>query len=329
MKVNLDRVDLVKEIPLHRPLSFVFETSSRCNFSCSFCPSSDHVLAKNVGFTRQDMTFDLFEKVVRDLQNFQDSIKIMHYHHMGEPLLNPNLPRMIRLAVDAKISSEHWIRTNGSLLTNDLIDQLVESGLTQIGISIEAINNEGYQKLVKQKDAFPKIYDGVSNLYKKSRGKCQIYVKIIDFGIPETDPNEFTKLFTPISDKIGIEYPRQWNGMISDTTLGQGVKLTVNGDPLCTRRISCPYPFFTMVVTSTGKCLMCCFDWSSQTIIGDANNESIIEIWNGQKVRDFWLMQLNGERYKNKACKDCLDIFTPPDDLDGAREVLVKQITKG
>jgi hypothetical protein len=74
---------------------------------------------------------------------------------------------------------------------------------------------------------------------------------------------------------------------------------------------------------------MCCFDWSSQTIIGDANNESIIEIWNGQKVRDFWLMQLNGERYKNKACKDCLDIFTPPDDLDGAREVLVKQITKG
>jgi radical SAM protein with 4Fe4S-binding SPASM domain len=328
MKVNTDRIDLVKEIPVDRPLSFLLETTSRCNFLCSFCPSSDLEMTSQVGFVRKDMPEEMFKKVVNDLKEFPRKIKIVHYHYMGDPLMNPNLSSLVRYSVDANIGDEHWIRTNGSLLTNETVKKIVDSGLTRIGISVEAVSEEGYQKLVHRKGMFDKVVQGVTNLYDYAKGKCQVYAKIIDFGIPETDPNQFMKIFTPITDECGVEYPRQWNHYKTDTTMGQGVNLTVNGDNLNRGRISCPFPFFTMTVTATGKCLMCCFDWSSQTIVGDVNNNSVKEIWKGKEVKDFWLMHLRGERYKNPACRECQDIYTPPDNLDNDRDELIARLEK-
>ena len=326
MKVNPDRVDLVNEIPLDRPLSFLFETTSRCNFACSFCPSSAITQTKRVGFSRQDMLPEMFKKVVADLQEFPRKIKIIHYHYMGEPLMNRQLTSLIRYSVNANIGDEHWIRTNGSLLTEENIDKLVDCGLTRIGISVDAVNEDGYQSLVNRKGMFDKVVKGVSDLHSYAKGKCYVYAKIIDFGIPATDPQEFLKIFSPITDECGVEYPRQWNHNVPDTTLGQGVKLTVNGDLLDRNRQTCPFPFFTMTVTSKGKCLMCCFDWSSQTIVGDVSTASVKSIWEGEEVKDFWLMHLRGERRKNPACRDCQDLFTPPDNLDNDQEILIKRL---
>jgi radical SAM protein with 4Fe4S-binding SPASM domain len=328
MRVNPDRVDLVKEIPLDRPLSFIFETTTKCNFSCSFCPSSDLEQTRRVGFARQDMPNEMFKKVVADLKEFPKMPKTITYHNMGEPLMNPNLSSLIRYAVDANIADNHLIRTNGSLLTKSTAKDLVDSGLTQIGISVEAVNEEGYQKYVHRKGMFEKVVQGVTELYDYAKGKCHVFAKIIDFGTPATDIQEFKKIFSPITDECGVEYPRQWNHDLSDTTLGQGVKLTVNGDLIDRNRVTCPFPFYTMVVTSTGKCLMCCFDWSSQTIVGDVNLHSVKNIWHSKEVKDFWLMQLKGERYKNSACKNCLDIFTPIDNLDKDQKDLIERLEK-
>jgi radical SAM protein with 4Fe4S-binding SPASM domain len=328
MKINPERVDLIKEIPLELPLSINVETTSMCNFSCSFCPSSDIEQTKLVGFSRQDMNPEMFKKVVADLKEFPRRIRTINYHYMGEPLMNPNLSSLIRYAVDANISDNHCIRTNGSLFTKDIILKLIDSGLTRIGISVEAVNEDGYQKFVRRTGMFDKVYTGISDLYKYAKGKCFIFAKIIDFGIPATDPQEFIKTFSPITDECSIEYPRQWNHYKTDTTLGHGVKLTVNGDLIDRKRVTCPYPFFTMTVTSKGKCLMCCFDWSSQTIVGDVNTSSVKNIWNSREVKEFWLMHLRGERYNNLACRDCQDIFTPPDNLDNDQNELIDRLAK-
>ena len=326
MKINQDRVDLVKEVPLDRPLSFIFETTTKCNFSCSFCPSGDKEETRRVGFIRQDMPVEMFIKIVDDLKEFPRKIKSITYHNMGEPLMNPNLSKLIRYSVDANIADNHLIRTNGSLLTKTTAKDLVDSGLTQIGISIEAVNEQGYQKYVRRKGMFDRVVQGVSDLYAYSKGKCHVFTKIIDFGTPETNIDEFKRIFSPISDECVIEYPRQWNQDTTDTTMGSGVKLTVNGDSFNKNRITCPFPFYTMVVTSTGKCLMCCFDWSSQTIDGDVNLNSLRDIWQGNEVRNFWLMQLRGERNKNLACKNCLDIFIPIDNLDNDQKELIARL---
>jgi radical SAM protein with 4Fe4S-binding SPASM domain len=247
---------------------------------------------------------------------------------MGEPLMNPNLSSLIRYSVDANIGDEHSIRTNGSLLTKENINKLIDSGLTRIGISINAVNEDGYQKLVHRKGMFEKVVKGVSDLHEYAKGGCYVYAKIIDFGIAATAPPEFMKIFSPITDECVVEYPRQWNHNVPDTTLGRGVKLTVNGDLIDRSRQTCPFPFFTMTVTSKGKCLMCCFDWSSQTIVGDVKTDSVKTIWNSREVKEFWLMHLRCERFKNPACRDCQDIFTPPDNLDNDQKDLIDRLEK-
>jgi radical SAM protein with 4Fe4S-binding SPASM domain len=325
MKINPNRVDLVKEIPLDRPLSINFETTSRCNFACTFCPCSDGDTRARVGFTRQDMPNELFMKIIDDLKEFPRKIKVNHYHYMGEPLLNPNFFSLVRYAVDANVAEEHWIRTNGSLLNKQTVKNLVDCGLTRIGVSVEAVNEAGYRDLVKRRGMFEKVVQGVSELYEQSRGKCKVYAKIINFGLPATDPDAFNKIFAPITDECDIEYPMQWNHGVPDSTMGRGIKVTVNGDEL-NKHIACPYPFFTMVVNSKGKALMCCFDWSYQTAIGDVTKSSMKEIWNGQEVRDFWKMHLRGERGNNLACRDCLNLYACPDRLDNNRDELLARL---
>lgn len=325
MKVNSNRIDLAKEAPLDTPLSINFETTTRCNFACIFCPTSNKDVLNRVGFVKQDMPVQLFHKYIDDLKEFPRKIKVNHYHIMGEPLINPNFFSMVRYAVDANVAENHWLRTNGSLLTSENIDRLVACGLTRIGISIEAVNEEGYRNLVKRNGMFERVVNGVSELYNKSRGICRIYAKICNFETPETNPEEFKRIFSPITDECEIEYPMQWNNGVPDSTLGLGVRSTVNGDKITTQLV-CPFPFYTLAINSRGKVTTCCFDWSTYNEIGDANKESIKEIWNGQRISDFWKMQLEGKKSTSSVCKDCLNCYVSPDNLDNSRYDILKRL---
>ena len=49
----------------------------------------------------------------------------------------------------------------------------------------------------------------------------------------------------------------------------------------------CPYPFYSMSINSDGKVSVCFLDWSRKMIIGDANEHSLKEIWDGKKMKSY------------------------------------------
>ena len=327
MTINPDRVNLAEAIPLTGPLSVNVEMSSRCNFACSFCPTALPEEWKRVGFEKRDMDDDLFRKIVDDFKQMP-RVKVFNLHMMGESQLHPHFYDLAVYATTSGIADRYEMRTNGSLLTEGRAQKLVDAGLTRIGISVEAVTNEGYQKLVRAKPGMlDRVIEGVKNLYVASRGRCRTYAKIVDFRIPETDTERFKELFAPIVDEVAIEYPEQWNsGLKTDTTLGQGVTLSVNGDPL-QDHTACPFSFFTLAINVTGKTVICCFDWSYQNVIGIAGEQSIKEIWNSPNMFAHWRMQLEGRRKESAACRDCTNIQTSPDGVDDHREKLLERIS--
>jgi len=280
------------------------------------------------GFVKRDMDEKLFVKIVDDLKEFPP-LKVFNFHGMGESQLHPNFYELAHYATSSGIAERYEIRTNGSLLREGGAQKLVAAGLTRVCISVEAVTNEGYEKLTKRKgNMLEQVQEGVRDLYRASRGKCSIYAKIIDFNLPETDTKRFKELFSPIVDQIAIEYPEQWNtGLKRDTTFGRGVKVSVTGKPLQFHTV-CPYPFYTLMVNVSGKVVVCCFDWSHQNIVGMASEESIRSIWNGAKMRDHWLMQLQGRSCESAACRDCTNIQSCPDDLDSSASELIKRLTQ-
>ena len=145
-----DRVILEENIPLRIPICIYIDTTNACNFSCSFCPTGNH-LQKMVDVPTGLMSMETFQKIVNDCKNFVlfsgKKIKQLNLFHLGEPFLNKNLIKMVRYAHSEKIADEIFISTNGSRLSPEISEDLVTSGLDTLSISMYGTNDQEYSKL--------------------------------------------------------------------------------------------------------------------------------------------------------------------------------------
>lgn len=316
-----DRVPLFPLIPLERPFAPMIEMSTACNFRCKFCPRAMDSEIARVGFERKFMKKEFIMRCIDELAEFPRSDKPfkLYYNGMGESIIHPDFIEMVEYAVSKDVFTSHIVRTNGSLFEPVFNQRLIDAGMTEVNISIEAVSEEGYRRIAGVKGMFDKIVAGVKDLHERS-GDCRIYAKIIPLNTPDTDVDEFYRIFEPITDIIDVEYPMQWNnGMIEDSTAGVGLpEVTVNGDPL-TPNIACPYIFYTLMINVDGIVHLCCFDWSTQVNVGDMRKNTLQEIWNGDKIKEFWRLHLSGNRFDNNACRDCQYIYGAPDFM--SREV--------
>ncbi|MPQ32550.1 radical SAM protein [Clostridium estertheticum] len=315
-------------IPLSTPFTIMIDPGNVCNFKCKFCPTSDKELLKTVNRPDGIMEFDLFKKAVDDIKKFDKKLKKLFLYKDGEPLLNRNLGAMLKYAKDKDISQSLDLTTNGSLLNKEKAIEIIESGLDKIRISVESISDEKYKLITDTDVKYSTIKKNVEYLYKektKRKSKLHIHVKTLDINLSEEEKQKFIDDFSNISDSIYIYPLMGWSYSESkDFTLGIEVKdsesLHINYD-----RQVCPESFYNLAVNFNGLVSVCCVDWSWGTIVGDIKNESLIDIWNGEKLKDFRIKHLNGQRSKIKACANCkymLELSFMSDIDDCANKIL-------
>jgi MoaA/NifB/PqqE/SkfB family radical SAM enzyme len=119
------------------------ETTNHCNARCTFCPRAS--MDRKKGFMAQE----LFGKIVAECVG--RGVSVLHLHNFGEPLMDIRLPQRIRFAKDRGIASIK-IFSNGSLLCNGLAEELLNSGLDEIKISMDGANALEFNRLRKGPD---------------------------------------------------------------------------------------------------------------------------------------------------------------------------------
>ena len=97
------------------------EITNVCNRNCSFCPGTKR--------KREFITPDNFKTVCKKLLGVTDYV---YLHVMGEPLLHPELPALIRIASDMGLKVA--ITTNGTLLSS-VGQSIIESAIYKVNIS--------------------------------------------------------------------------------------------------------------------------------------------------------------------------------------------------
>lgn len=107
------------------------EITNICNMNCSFCH----------GHKREPRRMSIEEFSVI-LEKLKEQTEYIYYHLMGEPLTHPLLPEFIKLAGESGYKS--IITTNGTLL-NKRGDQLLNSGIHKINISLHSFENGDYE----------------------------------------------------------------------------------------------------------------------------------------------------------------------------------------
>jgi len=75
------------------------------------------------------------------------------------------------------------------------------------------------------------------------------------------------------------------------------------------KQTPCSTLFKNLFVSSDGEAIPCCEDYSSLTVLGNLNTETIDEIWNGEKYNKIRNQHLQREKYKIEACKECNACF--------------------
>ncbi len=120
------------------------ELGRRCNRKCSYCPKSKFP-EKN---DERKMSFKIFKKIVRELENINYSEKVC-FSGYYEPLLDDDIVRHVRYVRKKLKKAKIIIYTNGDMLTEKLYKRLKENDVL-LAVSLHGENvNKKYQKIKK------------------------------------------------------------------------------------------------------------------------------------------------------------------------------------
>lgn len=321
---------LAESLPLATPYTIGIDPTNLCNFKCTFCPTGHKALLKSIGRPAGVMDYGLFTSIIDGIKGFPSKIKRLYLYHEGEPLVNKQLPKMLAYAKQSDIAEMVQTTTNAALLTPDVAEKLLDADFDLIRISIEHVDDVGYLKLTKTKTAYETVRRNVEYLFEareRRQSKLQIHPKIMDTGLTRSQIEKFRNDFGPISDLLNIQYLSDMPGAAGiDFSLGTNPNRGSGGSPLRPERIVCPHPFYIMVVKWRGEVVTCSEEWRWENIVGDTKTQTLPEIWNGEKLRNFRMTHLLGERHKIPHCAGCPSIkgFPLENDLDQSRHHLIE-----
>ena len=76
LSVTGERSDLGAIAPLRSPFVLIVDPASHCNLRCPFCPTGHRELIAETGRYQGPMSLNLFEKIVIDLKDFPDKLRV-------------------------------------------------------------------------------------------------------------------------------------------------------------------------------------------------------------------------------------------------------------
>ena len=181
---SLIAAGIISRRVLTGPHSVQISIVDACNYRCVMCweHSSEleglgaDELARSYHDQRKNgsmvMDFAIYESLVRSLGSM--GTREISFAGIGEPLLHKRIVEAVALA--KSLGLRVWITTNGSLLNRDIIKELADAGVDDIGVSINAGSREEYGLVHANQEAgrFDEIVENLTWLreYKRSRGNA-------------------------------------------------------------------------------------------------------------------------------------------------------------
>jgi MoaA/NifB/PqqE/SkfB family radical SAM enzyme len=165
-----------QEVAESAPVCLYLEVTNRCNLLCETCPRTFEELEPPA-----DMSWELFTRIVDQVPNIARVV----LHGVGEPMLVRELPRMIRYLKDR--GTYVLFNTNGTLLQPKGFQKLIDTGLDELRVSLDAADRDSYLK-VRGKDFFNRIVRDVGKFtsFQQQVGSATPRVSLWLTGLKET-----------------------------------------------------------------------------------------------------------------------------------------------
>lgn len=277
------------------------EIETHCNLRCGMCPIG-HDKVKNQG----RISLETFEKIVKVSVGHTDKIALAV---MGEPLMHPELPKMISIVKDYGLNAFVW--TNGMLLSKEKTKELLEAGIDKLFFSYEIINKELHEKTRVGAD-YDKVMQNL-DYFIEQKNKVRPECKVAIWNIV-TDTNMNLEFSEEIKQKYKNEelfasYAMDWHGEIE-------VEST---EKLRTVPAVCNQMKNYLSVAYNGDFISCCNDFNHDYTLGNVHKiESLDDIWYGERRTELIKHMKCGTLGGIEPCQNC----SAPYVTEGVKRVL-------
>ena len=286
------------------------ETVGRCNYKCIHCSVPTGIGGAN---SRQVLSKEDFDYRVNQFFSNGYIPKVVVLYHGGEPLLNKELSYFISVLKKMGINKV-CTTTNASLLTEKRSTEIIESGLDEIRFSFDGktpeendyirINGDFFRDASNVKEFLrirrklgsktPEVI--MNNVQILDRNEINSLKNSLNYSVDI--PRYLTDYFLSEFDEIEIKssaaivYPFHEESKVLDVIEYESLKPTY-----------CSRLFETITILSNGDVVICCNDLKGEFVLGNIYQESIFEIWNGDKY-DKVRMDFKKQKYCD-LCNNC------------------------
>ncbi len=264
------------------PLMIGIESTNRCTLQCKMCPRT-HEMKRPIG----NMDFKIFTKIIDEIKHFTEFVWLQD---LGEPLLHPRIFDMIYYC--RKNNLPCGISTNSTVLTPDVADKLLVSGIYYILFAFDGATKETYEK-IRVGGNYEKVVSNIKGfLEKKQKSGQEIFCAVQCIAMNETkkEIKEFKKMWSlPGVNAIRI---RQ-------------LTYTGTGEFTNKRKGPCYWLWYNPHIKWDGNISPCCQDINSEFVLGNVKNNSVFELWNSKKMESCRQLHIKGEGDKMSICKKC------------------------
>ncbi|MBU1864093.1 MAG: radical SAM protein [Candidatus Omnitrophica bacterium] len=262
------------------------ELVNYCNKSCSFCPLSK-ISSKN-----NKLPVETVKNIIAD---FAKTGSIVNFSGFGEPLLDDGIVEYVRFAKENNIISV-WLETNGTLLDEKRIGELIDNGLDLLLINANVYSDE--------KEQLERLIELITDQKKKRESLFPLVA--LTYVVTSWLTKEYDNFLRPFEgtvDRLILRSPRDYEEI-------ELRNKAINFSPL--NRSSCRKIVNSIYIKADGKTGICDQDLSGGIIFQEATKHSAIELLNTSIQTNIIKEQNNNFFGKTfNKCSACREWYVP------------------
>jgi radical SAM protein with 4Fe4S-binding SPASM domain len=288
------------------PISISLEPTTSCNLRCPECPSGLRSFTRPTGMANEDF-------LKRAINELAHHLLYITFYFQGEPYLHLGFLELVNHAHTKNIYTA--TSTNAHFLHEENARKTVESGLDRLIISIDGTTQQSYEHY-RVGGNLNKVIEGTQNVinWKKKLHSRTPYV-IFQFLVLKRNEHEMNDV-KGLGAELGVDEVRFKSAQFYDFENGNEripmqenfsrYKKNQDGRFSIKNKLlnHCWKMWHSCVITWDGKVVPCCFDKDAQHVLGDLNQQSFDEIWNGENYLQF-RQSLLKSRKEIDICSNC------------------------
>ena len=256
---------LIQQCPYaFRPYRINLDISWSCNLKCTMCSARLRVNRYNKRYLAPEQ----FVRILKQLPH----LKHIFFMGLGEPLMNPDFPLLLKKAQSRRISSS--LITNGMLLTDPLINGFPDN-LKRVSFSIDSASSEKFGR-IRIGANLAKVVDNIRRL-KVLRPEIDIRILVVlmrenienlpdivrlgrDVGASAVDVNHIIAMDELTDNQritLRVSQADHYLKQAEEEALKCGIEFFSR--PLRPRMRSCLQPWLAPLIMLNGDLLPCCF----------------------------------------------------------------------